>query len=62
MRLIIIDVRENMKKPMFILVCVLSMALMGCETFKGAMNDIANTARNLRDIFTAGKTIKDVVD
>lgn len=51
-----------MKKSIFILVCVLSMALMGCETFKGAMNDIANTANNLRDIFTAGKTIKDIVD
>ncbi len=35
--------------------------ITGCETVKGVVNDVANTARNIGDIVTTGQTIKGVV-
>ena len=43
------------------LMAFLVMVISGCETVKGVTNDIANAARNVSDIFSAGKTIGDVV-
>jgi len=48
-----------MKKILMSILCIL--LLTGCETIKGVTSDVANTARNLKDIVTAGKTISDVV-
>lgn len=43
------------------LLLLVFMAVAGCETVKGVTADVANTARNIRDIFSAGKTIHDTV-
>ena len=45
------------RKIILLLLCT----LLGCETVKGALRDTANTARNVRDIFSAGKTVHDVI-
>jgi len=48
---------KNYFRIIFLVLCL--AGLLGCETFKGAMSDIANTATNIREIFTTGKTIHD---
>ena len=45
----------------FFMLGSLIIMVSGCEAVKGVTNDIANTARNVSDIFSAGKTIGDVV-
>ena len=46
------------------IVLVIRMALggflSGCETAAGITRDVANTARNIRDILGAGKDISDM--
>ncbi len=48
-----------MKKILMSILCV--MMLTGCETIKGVTSDVANTARNVRDIVVAGKIIRGVL-
>jgi len=51
-----------MKQKSYLLISIFCvMVLTGCETVKGVTSDVANTARNVKDIFVAGKTISDVV-
>ena len=39
-------------------ICILLLAaLVGCETAKGVTRDMANTARNIRDILGVGRDI-----
>jgi len=39
-------------------ICILLLTvLVGCETAKGVTADIANTARNIRDILGVGRDI-----
>ncbi len=46
-------------KKVFILMIIaaLSGVFSGCETATGVTRDIANTAKNIRDIFGAGRDI-----
>jgi len=42
-------------------VCIVLMgALLGCETAKGVTQDVANTARNIRDIIGVGRDIGNI--
>ena len=41
------------------LVLLLSV-ILGCETVKGVTQDVANTARNLRDIIGIGRDIEQI--
>jgi len=46
--------RRRLSTGLWILILT---ALMGCETAKGVTADIANTARNIRDILGVGRDI-----
>ena len=52
----------SMLKKMSIIASLMASVLMlvGCETARGVTKDVSNTARNVADIFKAGKTIHDV--
>ena len=42
-------------------VCLFMLAvLLGCETVNGVTRDVANTARNIRDILGLGKEIDSI--
>lgn len=47
-----------MKRGFILGACVVLIGvLLGCETVKGVTRDVANTARNVRDILGVGRDI-----
>jgi len=50
---------KNMKKSFIFGTCILLLGVfLGCETVKGVTKDVANTARNIRDIIGVGRDIE----
>ena len=50
-----------MKRGFILGVCVVLIGiLLGCETAKGVTQDVANTARNIRDILGVGRDIGNI--
>lgn len=47
-----------MKRNFILIVGIILLgSLLGCETAMGVTRDVANTARNVRDILSVGKDI-----
>ena len=50
-----------MKQNIMLAMCAfLLLTLIGCETAKGVTRDMANTARNIRDILGVGRDIGNI--
>jgi len=48
-----------MKRSFIFGTCIILLGVfLGCETVKGVTKDVANTARNIRDIIGVGRDIE----
>lgn len=52
----------NAKSHIFVISLLVVLSLSGCNTVSGALEDVADTARNIRDIITVGQDIEDIAN
>ena len=61
MKLVRLERNYLMKRTFISIIGIILLgALLGCETAMGVTRDVANTARNIRDILSVGKDIDDM--